>query len=192
MVPSKRVVAGVKSLELPKGYGTFYCDDNGPVPRTENEAFLVSVVRLLKPKKLVEIGVLVGETTVCLAYNMPADAVLYGLDIDIERPRALIEFMGMEKRIILLPGISQESAKSLPDGIDFAYIDGGHGYEEVRDDTAAIWHKLSEGAVVAFHDANSPSVSRFLEEAHSDAIRFLWSHGLAIVQKPITTNNNTG
>lgn len=169
---------------LPPGYGEVWFDQfRGPVPKTKNEEFLMSLVKLLEPKIAVEIGVLYGESAVCWAWVLPPDGILYALDVDIERPRGLIDFCGLQDKIVLIEGPSQTTAHSLPNGIDFAYIDGEHAFDHVRQDTDIVWSKMNPSGIIAFHDVNGPGVREFVREDFSEAIYFPWAHGLAITQK---------
>ena len=49
--------------------------------------------------------------------------------------------------------VADSRTVSLPtDAVCFAFIDGNHSPEYVRNDFDLVWEKLSVGGVVAFHD----------------------------------------
>lgn len=81
-----------------------------------------------------------------------------------------------------------EALAHVPDGAtDLLHIDGFHSYEAVRHDFTTWAPKLSERAVVLFHDVNewSPGFGawRFWEETSRDRPAFLFphAHGLGVL-----------
>jgi hypothetical protein len=70
------------------------------------------------------------------------------------------------QRIRLLKGKSDEVDLSSVPPIDFAYIDGGHSYEEVRADTLRVVGLCNSGAVIVFDDDYDafPGVQRLVAE----------------------------
>jgi len=47
---------------------------------------------------------------------------------------------------------SAEAAQRIPDGLDFVYLDAGHGYADVRDDLRVWYPKIRPGGMIAGHD----------------------------------------
>jgi len=47
---------------------------------------------------------------------------------------------------------SDEAVDSVPEGLDFAYIDGNHGYEYVKKDIENYYLKVKEKGVIGGHD----------------------------------------
>lgn len=150
---------------------------------------VVALARVLRPKVIVEVGVLYAETTVRLAEACP-EAVVYGLELNIQpEARANIAASWAAERIELIEGDSRQTVNSLPDQIDFAYIDGNHAYEVAKADGSAIWAKMRAGGIIAFHDVDKPAndylpgPGPYVREAHPDAIWTSYGEGLAFAQK---------
>ncbi|MEC4596523.1 glycosyltransferase [Burkholderia vietnamiensis] len=81
-----------------------------------------------------------------------------------------------------------EAVASFGDGtIDLLHVDGRHRYEDVAEDYSTWASKLSERAVVLFHDTNVRErdfgVWRFWEEARTrfPSFEFLHGHGLGLL-----------
>ena len=48
--------------------------------------------------------------------------------------------------------------------LDFLYIDGDHGYSSIKNDHKYYSPLVKKGGIVAFHDANSSQVAKYLQE----------------------------
>jgi hypothetical protein len=58
-----------------------------------------------------------------------------------------------DQRITLIRKLSVDGAKEIPDySLDFAYIDGNHGYGPVLEDMDSWWSKVKIGGVMGGHD----------------------------------------
>ena len=55
-------------------------------------------------------------------------------------------------KITFIKKTSQEASKSIPDGLDFVYIDGLHTYEMVKLELELYYPKLKDGGVIGGHD----------------------------------------
>lgn len=47
---------------------------------------------------------------------------------------------------------SNENLNSIPDNLDFVYIDGGHNYKIVKQDLDNFYRKLKKGGILSGHD----------------------------------------
>jgi radical SAM superfamily enzyme YgiQ (UPF0313 family)/glycosyltransferase involved in cell wall biosynthesis/predicted O-methyltransferase YrrM len=126
----------------------------------------------------VEVGSYVGASACCIASGIQSSGKAANLfcvdtwrnDAMSEGPKDTFdEFMANTKNfshvITPLRGWSTEVAKKFDRSIDFLFIDGGHSYEEVCQDVAAWFPKLSPGARVIFHDIEwSEGVQRVVAE----------------------------
>lgn len=88
----------------------------------------------------------------------------------------------------LIRGTFDEALERFEDGsVDLLHIDGRHFYEDVRHDFESWRRKLSDGAVVLFHDTNVRQrgfgVFRFWAEISKEhqSFEFFHSHGLGVL-----------
>jgi len=151
-------------------------------------ACLSLLVRHLQPSVILEIGTFNGNTTLQLAANTPPQAKVYTLDlpwgvssldksdkndarIAASERRRVFRFVGsdVESKIKCLYGDSLlvnfsdllEGAKA-----DFIFIDAGHTYECVKNDTQKAFSVLKDGGTIVWHDYGGawPGVYRYLNE----------------------------
>lgn len=138
---------------------------------------IASLVRHHKPKTLLELGTFDGNTTLQMALNAPADAVIHTLDLpsdflrtkepisnadlqyvlDKEKNRRKYQGSIAESKIIQHFGDSTnfDFSKFTAKGpIDFAFIDAGHTYECVKSDTLNVLPLLSPNGVILWHDCH--------------------------------------
>ena len=151
-------------------------------------ACLCALVRHLRPSVILEIGTFNGNTTLQLAANAPPTARIYTLDLpwdactSHEVGTGDIAFIASEKRKALrFAGTEHESkirrlygdsrsvnfSDLLAGGkADFIFVDAGHSYECVRNDSEKSFSVLKKGGVIIWHDygASWPSVYRYLNE----------------------------
>jgi len=156
----------------------------GPLPHYPESEMLVTLVKLLRPQIVAEIGVLVGDTTVAMAWHLPEGGKVYAVDADIERPRQLIDAWNLWDRIILVGGLSPDVIPSLPNEIDLAYIDGDHGKTAVKKDTELVWPKVRPGGIVVWHDINDRGPGEYVPFAFPHGIYLPFGQGLMMAQKP--------
>jgi len=154
------------------------------------ERFLTAqLLRHFRPATIVEVGTYRGTTTRLLLDNMPPEARLWTIDLPlgvdaatvtaasddrlIEHRQVGVEYRGhpLEKNVTQILGNTFDAAtwEQVPQGVDFAFIDASHSYEAVRNDTERLWPKLSDKAVVLWHDfteTDSPErgVGKYLRE----------------------------
>ncbi|MFA5360557.1 MAG: class I SAM-dependent methyltransferase [Candidatus Paceibacterota bacterium] len=94
------------------------------------------------------------------------------------------------KNIITLIGDSKKTTLSC-EKVSFAYIDGNHSYDYVKNDFYLIWDKLVSTGIIAFHDYNfdQPGAIRAIHELigeQSDKILKIWINDLkstVVIQK---------
>lgn len=128
---------------------------------------LYALVRELKPEVIVETGTHRGMTTLYLA-----DAVyhngkghIYTCDpFEWGQVGNFRKFPELEK-LITFQLIKGSELKV--DNIDFLFIDGFHGKQDVIDEVNALFPRLSKRAIVIFHDCwygNTDEINEAVEE----------------------------
>ena len=149
---------------------------------------ICALVRHLQPSVVLEIGTFNGNTTLQLAANTPPTTRIYTLDLPWDAsasPQAEtgdIDFIASDKRkklrfvctdlkskIKRLYGdsLSVNFSELLGGGkADFIFVDAGHSYECVRNDSEKSFSVLNKGGVIVWHDygASWPSVYSYLNE----------------------------
>jgi hypothetical protein len=140
----------------------------------EQHVELRKLVALVKPKRILEIGVCHGDGAICMireARKHNEDVEYYGVDCFEDgfshesNPKVEITKMGkVEKRLskleIPIHLFRGDSTKVLPKIIptlppmDFIYIDGGHSYKTCKSDWENSRKLMHEGSVVVFGDYN--------------------------------------
>ena len=105
-----------------------------PIILKDTEALLLQLLRIRKPKHIVEIGTAVGYSACCFCQICP-EATLW--TIEYQERMALeaqknIEALGMDQQIRLIHGDAREVLRTWPaeKKIDFAFIDGGKSHYE--------------------------------------------------------------
>lgn len=134
----------------------------------EAHALLYSLVRLLRPRIIVEIGSARGKSTCSMALacehnsagtvnaidphttNAWTDLCTHGDTLGFLMSR--LAAYGLAHRCNIIQSTSVEVAKSWNAPIDLLFIDGDHSYEMVKHDFEAFRPWLSDSALVVFHD----------------------------------------
>lgn len=146
---------------------------------------LSAMVRLLEPRKILEIGTYDGNTTLNLAANSPSDARIFTLDLPADwRGDFALEVPGIQNNAAVgdITGI-QFRDSPLRDKItqlfddsacfdwdrfapfDLVFIDGAHTYDYVRSDTRNALRVLRPGGTLVWHDYGMlEDVSRLVDE----------------------------
>jgi predicted O-methyltransferase YrrM len=150
---------------------------------------LCQLAQLVQPRVIFEIGTFHGYSTLHLALNAPADAVVYSLDLPPDNPElslgatimdvaiaregaatSTFAFSGRDvaSRIRLLHGDSAAfDFAPWHGGVDLFFIDGAHSYDYVRSDSERALACVRPGGVVAWHDFGRSGVNgvgRYLRE----------------------------
>ncbi len=129
---------------------------------------LYSMVRLIQPEVVVEIGSARGKSTCCLALACKDNGrgKVYAIDPHMKNPWSdhqttgdNLEFLlgkvkayGLQDQVEVIRAISPDAAKGWNRPIDLIFIDGDHTYEGVKADFELFQPFFSEKALVVFHD----------------------------------------
>ena len=146
---------------------------------------LSAMVRLLEPRRILEIGTYDGNTTLNLAANSPSDARVFTLDLPpdwrgdfalgvpgIQDNAAVGDITGIQFRDSPLRSkitqLFDDSARFDWDRFapfDLIFIDGAHTYDYVRSDTRNALQALRPGGTLVWHDYGMlEDVSRVVDE----------------------------
>jgi len=137
----------------------------------EHSPLVIGLVRMLRPRRFVELGTHhghsfysiveamglmegngLGEAIAIDSWEGDPQAGYYGQDVFVEFEKLLehckdtVGFMRTD--------FDQASSHFASSSIDLLHIDGFHAYRSVRHDFSEWLPKLSPGAVVLFHDVN--------------------------------------
>jgi len=164
--------------------------DKAPLIRLENflpENKNISVEEMVnicllvahfQPKAILELGTFNGNSTLQMAANAPADTIIHTgdlvdstssrLHLSGEKPRRFIG-TSYEPRIRQIHDDTMSMDFSVFCGAgkpDFIFIDAGHSYDCVKNDTEKTFAIMAPGAVVLWHDYayNCAGVYNYLNE----------------------------
>jgi len=92
--------------------------------------FLSLLVKMTKAKKVLEVGVFTGYSSICMSQALPDDGKLVGLDISEEWTNVARRYYvegGVEKKVTLMIAPAQDSLYKLketePESFDLAFLD---------------------------------------------------------------------
>lgn len=198
--------------------------NSGAATLTFDEIVDLSIlVQIIKPKIIFEIGTFRGYTARALARHAPADCKIYTLDLppeeygkstlkqhsadygdiclDCDHKPAIGDIYLSDpiasKRIKQLLGSSDLFDYSpFYQKVDFFFIDGGHSYDFVRNDTTKALLCLSEKGVIVWHDFKGGfrGLLRFLKQFGRDQVLYhlcgtslvvCWPKGEALKTLPL-------
>ena len=74
-------------------------------------------------------------------------------DLD-QAERRVFRCLACNPKVLLVKQSSQDASQTIP-ALDFAYLDGAHDYESVKQDIALWWPKIVQGGALAGHDFSS-------------------------------------
>ena len=113
--------------------------------------FLLQLIKMAKPRRILEIGTYRAKSTYAFAMNAP-DAEIVSYDIcRIESPYR--DYLDKQPRCSLrVADFSKEKAVLADKPFDFIFIDAGHRLKEVLDDSHVCFQLAAESAYIIWHD----------------------------------------
>jgi predicted O-methyltransferase YrrM len=123
--------------------------DGIPIVEWETGRLLATLMRALRPRRVIEIGTAIGYSTVHMAREMDSSQRIVTLERDPERIAAARAFWardGVDDRIELVEGDALESIRGLDGPFDVAFLDATK--TEVADYLRALEGKLAPAAVL--------------------------------------------
>lgn len=151
----------------------------------QEQEFLYATSREIKvPGVIVEIGSRTGGSTILLGSGSKENEnkIVYaidphygtymhkgfseqGQDLDtFEEFTKNINEAGFSDIVIPIKKTSRDAAESWSEKIAILWIDGDHRYEGVKKDYELYAPFVSEGGIIAFHDANCEDVLKYMKE----------------------------
>lgn len=116
-----------------------------PIVQKSTEQLIVTLLKILKPRRVLEIGTAVGYSSILMADNLPEDSTI----ITVERYKKHADIAvdnvfeaGYEKKIRVIEGEAAEVLHWLDEGFDFIFLDAAKGqYIEFLPDIMRILNK---------------------------------------------------
>ena len=127
----------------------FYEEENASGPIQRDEAlFLYGAIRVIRPKTVVEIGFLRGQSAFNFLRAMDDDAVLYSFDIDPLAESAARTIFANDQRLrFTLKSQDKIGAEDVDNrSIDFVLLDASHDLAMNRETFTRIEPLLAPGA----------------------------------------------
>ncbi len=155
---------------------------------------LAAATRLVRPRRIFEIGTYNGRTTAVFILNAPIDCEVYTLDLppdsvvsdgyvstDVELVQTrttemFLQRSGLGRRY---RQIYCDSMKFDPEGyrdsIELGFIDGAHAYDFVKNDTEKMARMMAQRGLVFWHDYGGRGefrpLSQYLESLNIEMFR---------------------
>lgn len=158
-----------------------------------HEGFATWLVKELKPKVVVDLGVDFGFSS--FTFALAGAQRVYGIDSFEGDPEAghrdtYAEVVRRQKELgiqnlTLIKGFFSQVAETWEKPIDILHIDGRHRYEDVKEDYE-LWRPfVRKGGVILLHDTvvtREPyGVHQFFQEIQEPKTNFTHSNGLGVV-----------
>jgi caffeoyl-CoA O-methyltransferase len=149
----------------------------------EEGALLTLLVRLLRPRVVVEVGTFTGYSSICIARGLETDSRLITFDVSAEWTSVAEHFWeraGVRQRIELVLGPAEKTlpARLADDVVDLAFIDGDKpGYIQYWE--RIVPHVRPGGLIVADNTLFGGGVIDAAPSVKAAAIRSFNDHVLA-------------
>ncbi|RJQ17474.1 MAG: class I SAM-dependent methyltransferase [Nitrospiraceae bacterium] len=135
-------------------------DQNRNISEIDVNHLLYNLVRHIKPKKILEIGVYAGTASCHMSaaqhkYMKTADMSLVDINREnLEQTRNNLTKFNLMKEVKFFEGDSEELAASGKIEVcDFIFLDADHTLKGVMRDVTSYWGLLAENGILAFHDS---------------------------------------
>lgn len=139
--------------------------------RMPERVAIYSLVFGLQPQRSLEIGSFRGGSTAIIhaALSDTGKGHLWCVDPDPKIDPELWAHLSDRCRMFqgFSPHVLKAVAADAGGAFDFAFIDGNHAYEDLREDIRGVLPLMSDGAHLLFHDALHDSVRRAIADAVS-------------------------
>jgi predicted O-methyltransferase YrrM len=138
----------------------------GPIMRDE-ALLLHGLTRALRPRTVVEIGFLAGDSAFNFLCALDEDARLYSFDVDPAAAETARERLGHDPRLIFRHRSQEQIGPDDLDGrlADLVFLDGAHALELNQATIERLLMLMAPSAVLAIHDTGTIP-RRFVPEGH--------------------------
>lgn len=136
---------------------TFFSEvADGPVQR-EEALFLYSLLRVVRPRTVVEIGFFKGRSAHNFLCALDTDARLYSFDIDENCAERARELFGHDPRFTFRIRSQAELTREDIDGreADFVFLDASHELDLNRTTFRRLLPLMAPNAILAVHDTGT-------------------------------------
>jgi predicted O-methyltransferase YrrM len=137
-----------------------------PIIGSEKGKILIDIIRKIKPKRILEVGTLVGYSTIMMAKELESDAEIITLEIDedeAELAKENIRKAQVKPSIRVLVGDALDNIPKLDGIFDMVFIDADKS--EYLDYLRLIEDNLHTGSVVIADNSNisTPTMRKYLD-----------------------------
>jgi len=120
-----------------------------PIVQKSTEQLIITLLKIVKPKRVLEIGTAVGYSAVLMAQNLPEESEIITVERYEKHADIAVDNIfeaGFEKKIKVIKGEAAEVLAWLDGGFDFIFLDAAKGqYIEFLPDILRI---LNPGGVL--------------------------------------------
>ena len=128
--------------------------------------WLTLAVRLVEPRRVLELGAYTGASTLMLYSGLPAGAALVSVDIERDHRFVPPEVLA-DPRVRIVIGNDLDLSiygGAIPEEVDFLFIDTEHSHEQISREWRIYRSLLAEEALVVLDDIRMHDMFRFWEE----------------------------
>jgi predicted O-methyltransferase YrrM len=151
----------------------FAAENDHPIADAEVAQLLRLLVRLRKPRRVLEVGTNIGYSVIVMGRELSADAALETIEINrgtLARAKSFVEDAGLECRVVFHEGAALEVIPKLAGTFDFVFIDCVK--TEYGDYLDALLPKLERDAVIVCDNLLwKGQVAEGVHDASTDALR---------------------
>ncbi len=101
-----------------------------PIVQKSTEQLIVTLLKILKPRRVLEIGTAVGYSAILMADNLPKDSTIVTVERYKKHADIAIDNVfeaGYERKIRVIEGEAAQVLSWLDEGFDFVFLDAAKG-----------------------------------------------------------------
>jgi predicted O-methyltransferase YrrM len=125
--------------------------NNVPIIHPEVKQLLKVLIKIKKPKRILEVGTAIGYSAMVMAESMPKDGTIITIERNpemIEIAKKNIDSKGYSEKIQIIEGDAENILSSFNDKVDMVFLDGAKGrYQDFLD--FILKNLEPEGIIVA-------------------------------------------